>query len=108
MPQYTTPEILRSDLTSTVLYLLALGVDNFVSQIEFPTPPASENVVAALSELYALEAINEFGRLTTPLGQRMAELPIAPKLARFLLLSTQVDLLHFLYFYVIPKTSLDQ
>lgn len=90
LPKFSPPEILRTDLTSTILYLLSLGIDNLVSQIELPTPASSDGILAALSTLHALQAVDEFGRLTAPLGQRMAELPLSPQLARFLLMSTEV------------------
>lgn len=91
IPEYPTPEILRVDLTGTVLYLLSLGIDNFVSQIDLPTPASSASILGALTELHDLQAIDEFGKLSDPLGQRMAELPLSPKLARFLLVSAEVS-----------------
>jgi len=38
-----------------------------------------------LELLFSLQALDEYGRLTTPLGQRMAEVPLAPSMARMLL-----------------------
>lgn len=91
LPEHAAPEILRVDLTATVLYLLSLGINNFVSQIDLPTPASPESILGALTELHALQAIDEFGKLTETLGQRMAELPLAPKLGRFLLISEEVS-----------------
>ena len=46
-------------------------------------------MIRALELLFSLEALDEYGRLTTPLGQRMAEVPLAPSMARMLLGSTR-------------------
>ena len=42
-------------------------------------------MIRALELLFSLEALDEYGRLTTPLGQRMAEVPLSPSMARMLL-----------------------
>lgn len=47
------PEIRRSDLCRTILYLKALGVDNII-RFGFPSPPPAKNVLAALETLFAL------------------------------------------------------
>lgn len=90
-PDFSTPEIFRSDLSSTILFLLSIGIDNFLTQMELPSPASTDNILAALSELYALQAIDEFGKLTIPFGKRMSELPLSPKLSRFLLISNEVS-----------------
>lgn len=87
MPTYPIPEILRSDLTYTLLYLLSLNITNFVTQVDFPTPVSSVLILEALTNLYALQAIDDKGMLTV-MGERMAELFLEPKYSRFLLLSS--------------------
>lgn len=47
------PEIRRSDLCTTIMYLKALGVDNII-RFGFPSPPPAKNVLAALETLFAL------------------------------------------------------
>lgn len=47
------PEIRRSDLCTTILYLKALGIDNII-RFRFPSPPPAKNVLAALETLFAL------------------------------------------------------
>lgn len=56
-------------------------------RFDFPSPPPSRHLVAALEELFALGAVGDGVKLTDPLGQRMAELPLAPSLAKMLLVA---------------------
>lgn len=53
LPEQTPPELQRSDLCSSVLYLKALGIDNIL-RFPFPSPPPANNLLAALETLYAL------------------------------------------------------
>lgn len=76
----------RSVLTSMVLQLKALGVDN-VLRFPFLSPPPAEAMKRALELLYALQAIDEHGKLSIPRGVQMAEFPLDPMLARMLLAS---------------------
>jgi len=84
LPLNTPPEMQRTDLSLSVLQLLALGIDNLV-RFEFPSAPPSKNLIASLEMLYALGAVDDGGRLTTPLGERMSELSLHPTLSRMLL-----------------------
>lgn len=84
----SVPEIQRSNLAPTVLQLKALGIDNVV-RFALPTPPPAELMARALELLYALGALDDYARLTRPLGERMAELPLDPMLARALLASVE-------------------
>ena len=67
-------------------FILKLFADNMLV-FDFPSPPPSGNLVAALEELYALGAVGDSVNLTDPLGQRMAEMPLSPALAKMLLVS---------------------
>ena len=84
LPEATVPETQRSNLAPTILQLKALGIDN-VLRFDFLTPPPSELVVRALELLYALGALDEYAKLTRPLGMRMAELSVEPMMAKVLL-----------------------
>uniref|UniRef100_A0A0P4WGX4 RNA helicase n=1 Tax=Scylla olivacea TaxID=85551 RepID=A0A0P4WGX4_SCYOL len=86
LSQATPPEMVRTNLSSAVLNLMALGIDNML-RFDFPSPPPASHLIAALDELFALGAIGEDGQLTRPLGQNMAELPLPPQLAKMLLVS---------------------
>ncbi|KAF4993824.1 hypothetical protein FDECE_13298 [Fusarium decemcellulare] len=78
------PELQRSNLAPVVLQLKALGIDNVV-RFDFLSPPPSELMSKALELLYALGALDEYAKLTRPLGSRMAELAVEPMMAKTLL-----------------------
>lgn len=80
----TFPEIQRSNLAPVVLQLMNLGIQNIV-RFDFLDSPPSKLVVRALDLLFSLGAVDAYGRLTKPLGTRMAELPLEPMLARAVL-----------------------
>jgi ATP-dependent RNA helicase DDX35 len=84
LAQTTIPEIQRSDLAPVVLQLKALGIDNIV-RFNFLTPPSSSLIVRALELLYSLGAVDDYAKLTKPLGTRMAELAVEPMMAKVLL-----------------------
>ncbi|KAG2619551.1 hypothetical protein PVAP13_3NG110600 [Panicum virgatum] len=85
MADDTVPEIQRSNLASVVLSLKALGINDMVS-FDFVDPPASEGLLRALEDLFALGALNSRGELTKT-GRRMAELPLDPMLAKAIVAS---------------------
>ena len=82
--EITIPEIQRSNLAPIVLQLKALGIDNIV-RFNFLTPPPSSLIVRALELLYSLGAVDDYAKLTKPLGTRMAELAVEPMMAKALL-----------------------
>jgi ATP-dependent helicase HrpB len=81
-PEQTEPDIRRVDLAGTVLQLFALH-ETDVMRFPWPEPPRPEAVEAALTLLHRLGALD--GDALTPLGQKLAELPIHPRLGRLLL-----------------------
>ncbi|XP_068232398.1 probable ATP-dependent RNA helicase DHX35 [Palaemon carinicauda] len=86
LSKITPPEMVRTNLSSAVLNLMALGIENML-RFDFPSPPPARHLISALDELFALGALTEEGSLTQPLGKQMAELPISPQLAKMLLVS---------------------
>ncbi|KAK0876436.1 hypothetical protein LTR87_009737 [Friedmanniomyces endolithicus] len=86
LPETTVPEIQRSNLAALVLQLKALGIDN-LARFDFLSPPPAELLVRALELLFALGALDDYAKLTKPLGTRIAELGIKPMLAKALLSS---------------------
>lgn len=81
----TVPEVQRSNLAPVILQLKALGIDN-VARFDFLTPPPAELVIRALELLYSLGALDEYAKLTRPVGLRMAELGgLEPMMAKVLL-----------------------
>ncbi|KAF5691778.1 ATP-dependent RNA helicase DHX35 [Fusarium circinatum] len=84
LPDANVPELQRSNLAPVVLQLKALGIDNIV-RFDFLSPPPSELMAKALELLYALGALDEYAKLTRPMGSRMAELAVEPMMAKTLL-----------------------
>lgn len=60
----TYPEILRSNLATTVLTLKKLGINDLV-HFDFMDPPAPETLMRALELLNYLGALDDEGNLTT-------------------------------------------
>ena len=77
---YDLPEIARADLADTLLTLAALDTGPLADFPWFEEPPAAA-LGAARDLLRALGALDAAGKLT-PLGRRMARLPVHPRLAR--------------------------
>ena len=85
LQEQTWPEILRSNLSNTVLTLKKLGIDDLV-HFDFMDPPAPETLMRALELLNYLGALNDDGDLT-PVGAIMAEFPLDPQLSKMLVAS---------------------
>lgn len=77
------PEILRSNLASTVLELKKLGIDDLV-HFDFMDPPAPETMMRALEELNYLQCLSDEGDLTS-LGRLSSQFPLDPMLAVMLI-----------------------
>ncbi|KAL8296645.1 hypothetical protein RB597_005970 [Gaeumannomyces tritici] len=85
--EQTYPEILRSNLSNTILELKKLGVDDLV-HFDFMDPPAPETMMRALEELNYLACLNDDGDLTS-LGHMASEYPLDPALAVMLVSSPE-------------------
>jgi pre-mRNA-splicing factor ATP-dependent RNA helicase DHX15/PRP43 len=85
--EQTYPEILRSNLSSTVLELKKLGIDDLV-HFDLMDPPAPETLMRALEELNYLACLNDDGDLTD-MGRRASEFPLDPALAVMLISSPE-------------------
>ncbi len=81
-PEYTEPEILRTNLASVILQMTALGLGD-VSAFPFLDPPDPRSVRDGYALLEELGALTE--QRLTPLGTRLARLPIDPRLGRMVL-----------------------
>lgn len=81
----TVPEIQRSSLAGSVLYLKSLDLSDMdILKFDFLDPPSSESLQDALKQLYLIDAIDENGSITS-FGRVMAELPLEPSLSRTLM-----------------------
>lgn len=82
----TVPEILRCNLSTVVLQLLALGVRN-VRRFDYVERPSDEAMKRALVTLCSLGALDDRGAITEPLGRRMAQFPLDPQYAKTLIMA---------------------
>lgn len=82
LAENTIPEIQRSSLTETVMLLKSLGIDN-PQAFQLISPMPTRNLVAAFELLYALQAIDESGQLTS-CGEIMAQFNLDPKISKIL------------------------
>ena len=85
-PQFTDPEIMRTNLAAVVLQMLILGLGE-VEDFPFINPPDPRMVRDGYKLLEELGAVTSQAQLT-PLGRRMAQLPVDPRLARMVLAAT--------------------
>ncbi|QFG26315.1 ATP-dependent RNA helicase HrpA [Actinomadura sp. WMMB 499] len=87
-PEFTDPEILRTNLASVILQMTALGLGD-IAAFPFVEPPDRRNVKAGVDLLHELGAIDlaetDPRKRLTPLGRRLAQLPVDPRLARMVL-----------------------
>jgi ATP-dependent helicase HrpA len=84
-PEFTDPEVLRTNLASVILQMAALGLGE-IEAFPFLEPPDRRHVrdgVALLHELRALDP--SAAEPLTPLGRNLARLPIDPRLGRMVL-----------------------
>ncbi|HLO41923.1 MAG TPA: ATP-dependent RNA helicase HrpA [Phycisphaerales bacterium] len=82
-PQFTEPEILRSNLAQVILQMKSLDLGR-IEEFPFVEPPDHRSVRSGYDTLSELGAIDDREELT-PLGAEMARLPIDPRLSRMLL-----------------------
>ena len=88
-PEFTDPEIVRSNLAAVILRMASLNLGD-VAAFPFLEMPDSRYINDGFQVLLELGAVNEHNRLTR-LGEQMARLPIDPKIARILLAAKKHD-----------------
>ena len=92
-PEFTDPEILRTNLASVILQMLALGLGD-MSRFPFVEAPDNRHIKDGLRLLEELGAINgsidgQHPLRLTPLGRQLARVPLDPRLARMVLAAPQ-------------------
>lgn len=90
-PQFTDPEILRTNLASVILQMKALKLGT-VENFPFINPPSTKMINDGLRLLEELGALDENQNLTA-IGQRLAQLPIDPRISRMVLASQEFQCL---------------
>ncbi|WP_272946328.1 helicase-related protein, partial [Anaeromyxobacter sp. PSR-1] len=79
-PEFEVPEILREDLSETLLALAGLGAAADLEWLEPPPAPALEAARALLADLGAVDAAGA----PTAAGRAMLRFPLHPRLGRLL------------------------
>ncbi|WP_349897559.1 ATP-dependent RNA helicase HrpA [Parafrigoribacterium soli] len=91
-PEYTEPEILRTNLAAVILQMISLGLGD-IQNFPFLQPPDSRGIKDGLDLLKELGAVRSVGASTssatastiTTIGKQLAQLPIDPRLARMVI-----------------------
>ena len=104
-PEFTEPEIKRTNLGSVVLQMLTLGLGE-VEDFPFINPPDSRLVRDGYKLLEELGAVTPAGKLTK-VGRNMSRLPVDPRLARMVLAATQQSCLEEILVIVSALTIQD-
>lgn len=86
-PEFTEPEVLRTNLAAVILQMIALDLGD-IAKFPFLTPPDSRGVkdgLDLLTELGALRAATSATPKLTRIGQQLAKLPIDPRFGRMVI-----------------------
>jgi len=91
LPRATVPEIMRSNLASTVLTMLNIGIKD-VHNFDFMDPPSKDTLTTAFRQLSLLGALElcAGGSRLTKLGEKMAGFPLDPRFTSCLLNAEQL------------------
>jgi ATP-dependent helicase HrpA len=88
-PEYTDAEILRTNLASVILQMIAARLGD-IEAFPFIDPPDRRNIKDGRQLLHELGALEDAGGADgadriTPLGRKLVQLPVDPRLARMVL-----------------------
>jgi len=98
-PEFTDPEILRTNLASVILQMTALGLDD-IEAFPFVDAPDKRHIqdgIKLLEELGAFELVRTKSgekRQLTAVGRQLSQLPVDPRLAKMLLGAVSQGALH--------------
>ncbi len=92
-PEFTQPEIMRTNLASVILTMATLRLGD-VTDFPFVDPPPSRSItdgITLLEELGALDPEAAGGpRWVTPVGRKLARLPVDPRFGRMVLAAAEL------------------
>ena len=95
-PEFTDPEILRTNLASVVLQMISLRLGD-INDFPFIQPPDQKAVRDGLLLLHELGAISDKERggapVLTDVGRDIARIPVDPKMARMLVEANRLGVL---------------
>jgi ATP-dependent helicase HrpA len=91
-PQFTDPEILRTNLAGVILQMAALQLGD-IERFPFVDPPDQRSIRDGIQLLQELGAFDAAGEITD-IGRRLAQLPVDPRLGRMILQADQEGCVH--------------
>jgi ATP-dependent helicase HrpA len=94
-PEFTDPEILRTNLASVILHMLSIGLGD-IDGFPFIQPPDQKHIRDGFLLLEELQAVKKSGDdlVLTPLGRDLAKIPLDPRLARMVIEANKLGCLH--------------
>jgi ATP-dependent helicase HrpA len=94
-PEFTDPEILRTNLASVILQMLAIGLGD-IAGFPFIQPPDQKHIRDGFLLLEELQAVKKqrHDLVLTPLGKDLAKIPLDPRLARMVIEANKLGCLH--------------
>ncbi len=88
-PEFTEPEILRTNLSSVILQMTALKLGE-IEKFPFVEPPEDKMIRDGKNSLHEVNALDKAGKITA-MGKQLAKIPTDPKLARMLLAADKLN-----------------
>jgi ATP-dependent helicase HrpA len=86
-PEFTEPEIMRTNLSAVILQMAALNLGD-IADFPFLEPPDDKMIRDGKTMLAEVNALDKAGKLTD-IGKQLAKFPTDPKLARMLLAAAE-------------------
>ena len=90
-PEFTEPEILRTNLASVILQMKSLRLAD-INQFPFLEPPGDKMIRSGVRSLHELGALDKNEKLTQ-IGRRLTHFPLDPQFGRMLLAAEQFQCL---------------
>ena len=109
-PEFTDPEILRTNLASVILQMISLRLGDIADFpfVQPPEPKAVRDGLLLLHELGALEGKEKDGLpVLTRIGRDLARIPVDPRMARMLVEAKTSGCLHDVMVIVAAMTIQD-
>jgi len=90
-PEFTEPEILRTNLSSVILQMSSLKLGD-IEDFPFLEPPEDKMIRDGKNSLHEVNALDKDGKITS-MGRQLAKIPTDPKLARMILAADKLNCL---------------
>jgi ATP-dependent helicase HrpA len=91
-PEFTEPEILRTNLSAVILQMTALNLGD-IEDFPFIEPPEDKMIRDGKTVLQEVNALDKQGKLTE-VGKQLVKFPTDPRLARMLIAAEKQHALH--------------